>query len=281
MFNPKSETLMKMFAYIRRTLRYFPRFKFNNIKWDVIDEIAHEVSTACDPVSLTWADLDISAKFIDERPVEYFEFFKLLAQQNSSDLVMLDAGSVLNFERLVPYLAKVKQIDIYTLAPEKINATGVNMVFTYGDLRSIPYEDNRFGLIISLSTLEHVGLDNTKLYSDVDAHRESDPMSVNLAVSELYRVVAPGGKVLISVPFGQQVTFDWLRIFNEQDLDVLVGRSAWTDVKKRFYRNTDSGWLETSAADCAECSYSSPLIGEKFDPKRPGAHAIAILELTK
>jgi SAM-dependent methyltransferase len=272
---------MKMLAYIQRALKYFPRFKFNIIKWDVIDEIARAVSVARDPVALRWADLGISAAFVDERPVEYFEFFRILAQQNCRDLMLMDAGSVLNFERLVPHISNVKQVDIFTLAPEETNATGANMAFTYGDLRNIPYEDNRFGMIISLSTLEHVGLDNTKLYSDAVVHRESDPISVNRAMTELYRVTAPGGRLLISVPFGQRITFEWLRIFNEQDLDVLVGESAWSDVKKRFYRNTDMGWVETSAADCAECTYSSPLIGEDLDPRRPGAHAVAILELKK
>lgn len=272
---------MQTLVYITRAIKYFPRVKFNSIKWRVIDEIARIVATSRDPASLRWADLGVSGEFLDERPVEYFEFFRLLAQQNVRDLALLDAGSVLNFERLVPHVAAVKQVDIFTLAPEDANASGKNMVFSYGDLRSMPYRNGQFGLIVSISTLEHVGLDNTKLYSDSEAHRESNPSSVNRAMSELYRVAAPGGKVLISVPFGRKTQFDWLRILNIDDVDALVGESSWTDVAKRFYRNTGTGWREASAADCASCTYSSPLVGGEMDYRRPGAHAVAILELTK
>jgi SAM-dependent methyltransferase len=225
---------MNIMLYLRRGFRYFPHFKYNIIKWNVINEILLAVSQMPKSELFKWKDIQISGEFIDERVVEYFEFFRLILQKSSPELKLLDAGSVLNYQIFMPLLSRIKQVDIFTLAPEKVNAFGKNLIFTYGDLRTMPYEDNSFEIIISLSTLEHVGLDNTKLYSDAIIHQESDPTSVKLAMTELHRVSVPGGKLLLSVPFGKSMRYDWLRIFDEKDLNALVSYASWSGAAKNL-----------------------------------------------
>jgi SAM-dependent methyltransferase len=68
------------------------------------------------------------------------------------------------------------------------------------DLRDLPFKDNDFELILCISTLEHVGYDNT----DYGFDKEHDEMGVRDSLAELSRVLAPHGRLLITVPTGQE-----------------------------------------------------------------------------
>lgn len=270
-----------MMFYLARCMRYFPRLRFNSIKWDVIVSLLQRLETNEKTGGMAWADLGHSAKFLDERPVEYFEVFNVLKLHAGSNASVLDAGSVLNFQRLVPFMSSLKKVSIFTLAPEAHNAVGENLSFSYGDLRDMPFENESFHCVVSISTLEHVGLDNTKLYSNTASHKEYNPDSATKAVEEMWRVVQKGGTVLISVPYGKAAVYDWLRIFDENALSELYSTTSWGKVERRFYRNGSNGWTEVDADNCLDAGYSSPLTEGKYTPNRPGAEAVAILELTK
>src|SRR5207302_7550418 len=73
------------------------------------------------------------------------------------------------------------------------------------DVRSLPLEDGTFDLIFCISTLEHVGRDNS-VYA-VDAAREEQ--GDEAALRELHRVLARDGRVLLSVPTGEHDDQGW------------------------------------------------------------------------
>ena len=72
----------------------------------------------------------------------------------------------------------------------------------YADLRALPYESGHFDTVASISTLEHVGMDNTGYGSNLP--RAADPASEGqLAVRELARVLRREGSSYCPSPTGE------------------------------------------------------------------------------
>ena len=100
---------------------------------------------------------------LDERIVEYPWLFSRLPACLG---VLLDAGSVLNFDFVLAHPALAgKKLHICTLAAENECFWRNGISYLFEDLRRLPYRDGWFDWIISLSTLEHVGMDNSLLYA--------------------------------------------------------------------------------------------------------------------
>lgn len=113
-----------------------------------------------------------------------------------------DAGSTLNRPfALDALLPEAETLTIATLYPEPRSYPEPGARYVNEDLRALPFPDRAFDTVISISVLEHVGLD-TSLYG-AEAHPAPDPQAeAKRAMRELARVVRPGGKILFSVPFG-------------------------------------------------------------------------------
>ena len=75
---------------------------------------------------------------------------------------MLDAGSALNHaEYLDRLLPRLSELHIVTLMYEGSAHPERGISYLYADLRALPYECGYFDTVASISTLEHVGMDNT------------------------------------------------------------------------------------------------------------------------
>ena len=120
---------------------------------------------------------------LDERVIELPWAFSRLS--NGEDW-LLDAGSALNFPYLMDHeVLGRKRIVIYTLSAEDVVKQS-NISYVYGDLRNTLFRDECFDEIVCISTLEHVGMDNTFLYSrDVrfDENQPRDYLKVSRGIS--------------------------------------------------------------------------------------------------
>src|SRR5690606_8066719 len=111
--------------------------------------------------------------------------------------------SILNHPEIIgPWRAAAYgPLSIVTLEPEEHAFPSAEVRYEYADLRALPYRDDLFDTVICFSTLEHVGMDNS-IYG-ASAHSAEDPdEEAARALEELDRVLAPGGTLLISVPYG-------------------------------------------------------------------------------
>lgn len=140
---------------------------------------------------------------LDERIVEYLWIWSNL---NFNDCKILDAGSTLNFKFLVDNsVVDSNDLYIYTFAPESYSFTNKGVSYVYGDLRDIPFKKNFFDCIISQSTIEHIGMDNSIYGYDIVDDEKSEQKSYDYlkVIDEMIRVLKPNGTLLITFPYGK------------------------------------------------------------------------------
>lgn len=210
----------------------------------------------------------------DERVVEYPWLMAHLSGER-----VLDAGSVMNFAPVLDRVAPPCDLTIVTLAPEPESFPERAVSYVYADLRDLPFRDGRFDLVCCISTLEHVGCD-TSVYGR-EADRGAGPQEEAVrAAREMRRVVAPGGRLLLSVPFGRPSNFGWGRQFGGEDLDGLIAAFEASSVTERIAQFGLDGWRWTGRAEVSDLDYHDALNGPlRGDDGATAARAVACLEL--
>ncbi len=178
----------------------------------------------------------INKTYRNERAVELPIFWKLV-QDHSSQRIM-EVGHVLRHY----YPANHLVVDKFEKAEGVINQDVVDIS-----------PDQPFDLIISISTIEHVGWDETP----------RDPDKIPRALANLQKCLAPGGSLVVSLPIG----------YNEFLDDLLRSRKLHFSSEHYLKRvSWGNDWVETVKADAMKMKYRSPY---------PGANALLIAFLTR
>ena len=222
---------------------------------------------------------DSYGRGIDERVVEYPW---VLSRLDGDPGRLLDAGSTLNQAYLLdlPRLAN-KAIVVVTLAPEHFERRA-NVSYLFGDLRDLILGDAVFDTVVCISTLEHVGLDNTRLYTADERFREGRSDDYRQVLAELRRVLVPGGRLLLTVPFGRAENLGWMQQFDAAGLDTIADAFGSPPAATTFFRYAPEGWVLADAEACADCAYFD--VHSAPSPAQDGAaaaRAVACLELVK
>jgi hypothetical protein len=149
------------------------------------------------------------------------------------------------------------------------NVTGVDLVLrevpgltsVQADLRDLPFEDESFDVAIAISTLEHVGRDNTQY--GLGAESED---SLDAALRELHRVAL---RVLVTVPTGERELLPEQSVYEPSEWVDRFGRAGFLVYEDELYELTDDGWR----------SVPELTPGLRYGARGPGASAVLCAEL--
>jgi hypothetical protein len=219
-------------------------------------------------------------RWLDERIVEYPW---LLGRVPSNSGVLLDAGSALNFDFILSHeTLRNKKIFISTLAPERTSFWHSGISYVYEDLRDTCYKDGFFDWIVSLSTIEHIGLDNTLFYTQDSSKREHDPGSYLKAIVEFHRILKSDGVLYLTVPFGRYENLGWFQVFNGEMVDTALQAFSPRSYRETYFAYTSNGWTVSSRQDAKDATYFNchTSAGHK-DGYPAAAGAVVCLELVK
>ncbi|BAM86870.1 hypothetical protein S58_08590 [Bradyrhizobium oligotrophicum S58] len=217
---------------------------------------------------------------LDERIVEYPWFMARLPAGKGR---LLDAGSTLNHAHVLGHpKLREKTCTVSTLAPEQWSAWQWGVSYVYEDLRESCFRDAYFDWIACISTIEHVGLDNTMLYTSDGTKNETDTDGYVSCLMELRRMLKPGGVLFLSMPFGRRANHGWFQIFDAEMVDRLVERFAPQSGIETIYRYKAEGWTVGDRESAKDATYFDIHKQNTYDDDYAAAsRAVVCLELTK
>jgi SAM-dependent methyltransferase len=106
------------------------------------------------------------------------------------------------------------------------------------DVRQLPFANRSFDVVFCISTLEHVGADNTRYGSDT----QHDPNGPIGALRELRRVVTRGGRILLTVPCDERADDEWYVRHSADEWRELFRQADLYVYDDEEYARTDDGW---------------------------------------
>jgi SAM-dependent methyltransferase len=116
------------------------------------------------------------------------------------------------------------------------------------DLRRLPFEEESFDVVFCISTLEHVGYDNTRY----GVEGERDEAGMEAALAELLRVLGDSGRLLLTVPCGPEQDLGWYVRLPAERWRRLFERCGLAIVEDEVYGWTDEGWQTVREAEVVE-----------------------------
>jgi SAM-dependent methyltransferase len=140
-----------------------------------------------------------------------------------------------------PYLGALLRSGVELVGVDLAARDVDGMETVVADVCELPFEDGAFAQALLVSTLEHVGADNTvyglETPSDEDARVR--------ALRELRRVLAPDGSLLVTVPLGEPGDHGWFRQEDERGWSRMYARSGFFLEEVEAYELLPEGWRAT------------------------------------
>jgi hypothetical protein len=176
---------------------------------------------------------DYNVTWNNERTVEVPIFWEIVSTNQEK--------RILEFGNVLSHYFKVTHdiLDKYEMASGVINQD----VLEFNPL-------TRYDLIISISTLEHVGWDeDTYSGSGKTGQSSRDPGAPLVAMDILRRCLADGGKMVVSMPLGYNTYLDQLLANGRLQFDECLAM-------KRISGNNE--WVEAGWTEVLGAGYNSP-----------------------
>jgi hypothetical protein len=178
---------------------------------------------------------------VNERIVE--DAF-VLSRLKGENLNILDFGSTSSWLslRLASLGHKITSLDL-----RSYEFSHSNIKLIQGDIFETELPKNSFDAVVTVSTLEHVGLDIKKYGEGADKK----------AVAILSETLKNGGNLFITVPYGQFVVTPSHRVYSEEGLIDIIPDNMTMKEKKYYVKQSDTAWVlsnerEASLADSSK-----------------------------
>ncbi len=247
---------------------------YNEYKWCYIENIINNGN---------FDELVGNNKFgyhLDERVVEIPWFISRLP---SGKMKLLDAGSALNHISILRY-SKVleKKVVISTLAPEENAFYQMGISYIYEDLRDTMLNNETFDVVACISTIEHVGLDNTFIYTDDLTKKENTLNSYLYVIDTLRNLLKPGGKLFLTFPFGKYKNHGWFQVFNSENIDSIIHRFNPSKYFESIFLYENDRWNISNRNKSSNADYYDINVNKSYAPDFcAAAQSVACVELIK
>jgi hypothetical protein len=220
---------------------------------------------------------------LDERVVECPW---AVAKLRSGTGRILDAGSVLNTPIILD-LPEIKHrsLFIYSLAID-YERLDPNISYVHSDFRDEIFRDESFESIVCISTLEHVGMwpiPSEPFEVSLAKHQPEKRLDDYKQVLRYFkRLLVPGGRLLLTVPFGKYEDHDWLRNLDAEQVESIKKVFEGECASETYYRYRANGWQTATWEECADASYYNMVRASIFDDDyAAAARAVVCLEMVR
>lgn len=129
------------------------------------------------------------------------------------------------------------------------------------DVRAPALRPGSFDLVLAISVIEHVGRDNTRYVGALSDPRDAEGDFA--AIGALARLLAPGGRLLLTVPFGVEEEHGWFVQYDARRLDRLIATSGLALAEAEFYGYDDSWGGPMPPRMLAECRYGGRAVAAR------------------
>ena len=166
-----------------------------------------------------------------------------------------------------PYLAALLRSGVELVGVDLATRDVGGMEVAQADVRALPFPERSFDQILLVSTLEHIGADNT-VYG-LDAEADTDARLA--ALRELRRVLRGDGALLVTVPLGEPGDYGWFRQEDERGWTRLYASAGFFVEERESYELTPEGWRASPDFDAT---------GVRYGERGPAASAVLCADLT-
>jgi SAM-dependent methyltransferase len=191
----------------------------------------------------------------DERPIE----ISWCLSRYRGEPRVLDAGYAFAEPA---YLAALAGLGApHLVGVDLVTAEVPGLKCVQADLRALPFEAGSFDVVLCISTVEHVGADNSRYGAAAETG------GIDEAFKELRRV---GGRVLVTVPCGEPADYDWFIQDDPEGWRARFDEAGFLVFEEEIYELTHEGWVAAPAFDAT---------GVRYGQRGRGASAILCAEL--
>ena len=166
-----------------------------------------------------------------------------------------------------PYLAALLRSGVELVGVDLAERDVEGMERLIADVRALPLADRSLHQVLLVSTLEHVGADNT----EYGLAAESEPASRVDALRELARVLRPEGTLLVTVPLGEPGDHGWFRLDDVGGWTRLFTSAGLFVEEQEAYELGEDGWAAAPAFHADGVGYGD---------RGPAASAVLCTELS-
>lgn len=247
---------------------------YDRYKWEAISNVL------CDNNFYELVGTERYGYRIDERIVEYPW---LLSRLPEGPLTMLDAGSALNYWHIInqPKL-RDKKLFISTLAPEGTAFWNMGISYVYEDIRETCFREEMFDCIACISTIEHVGMDNTFLYTEGRRQAETSEVGHLEFLDILRSRLKAGGKLFLSFPFGVKKDHGWFQVFDGAMVSRIIERFQPSRYVEEIFQYSGDRWHISTREAAKNATCFDINVQKEYDLDFAAfSRGIACLELVK
>jgi SAM-dependent methyltransferase len=191
----------------------------------------------------------------DERPIE----IPWCLARYRGEPRLLDVGYAFAEPAYLAALLELRAAALVGVDLAEADVPGLKRV--RADVRSLPFDDGDFDVVLCISTLEHVGAVDDRYGLD------AAPGGMDDALRELRRV---GGRLLVTVPCGEPGDHGWFVQDEPDGWRVRFRDAGFLVFEDEVYELTADGWRSAPAFDPT---------GVRYGERGPGASAVLCAEL--